>query len=59
VTGQRESMTPVQLAEEIVRVVGDADDNTANTAIKIAELLLLHRTMAEINFRKECLTSAS
>lgn len=51
---QRESMTPVQLAEEIVKVVGDADDNTARTALEIARLLLIHRKEAEIDFERDC-----
>ena len=47
-------MTPVQLAAEIVKVVGDADDNTARTALEIARLLLIHRKEAEIDFERDC-----
>jgi hypothetical protein len=53
VTGQRESMAPVQLAEEIVRVVGDADDSTARAALDIAGILLQHRKESEIAFLSE------
>ena len=49
---QRESMTPVQLAEEIVKVVGDADSDTAQTALAIARLLLQHRDSAAIEFER-------
>lgn len=54
-TGQ----TPIELAEEIVKVVGDADDNTAHSALEIAAILLRHRKSAEIDFHHECLTGGS
>lgn len=54
-TGQ----TPIQLAEQILRLVGDADDNTARTALRIADELLQHRKRAEIDFHQECLTGDS
>lgn len=50
-----ESRTPVQLAEEIVKIVGDFDDNTAHIALQIARLLLEHRQLAELEFRRLCL----
>jgi hypothetical protein len=40
----------VQLAEEIVKIVGDADLSTAQTALAIARLLLIHREEAAIEF---------
>lgn len=48
--------TPTQLAEEIIRIVRDADGNTASTAIRIAELLLVHRTLAESEFNLQCIS---
>lgn len=45
--------TPVQLAEQIVRLVGDVDDNTARVALEIAKLLLIHRKSAEIEFTSD------
>ena len=52
-------MAPVQLAEEIVKVVGDADDCTAHSALQIAEILLKHRKQAEIEFQRGCLSGES
>jgi hypothetical protein len=49
----RDRATPVQLAEEILKMVGDADDNTARTALDIARLLIGHRKSAEIDFLSE------
>jgi hypothetical protein len=51
----RDRATPTQLAEEVLKVVGDADDGTARTALEIARLLLLHRGDAEIEFHRHCL----
>jgi hypothetical protein len=45
----------MQLAEEVMKVVGDADNNTAHTALQIARLLLLHRSDAESDFHRECI----
>jgi hypothetical protein len=42
--------TPVQLAEEIVKQIGDADRDTAVTALEIARLLVNHRERAAIDF---------
>ena len=39
----RDRAHPSQLAEEIVKLVGDADDSTARAAIEIAQILLRHR----------------
>ena len=46
-TGQQH---PCRLAEEIVKLVGDADDCTARIALEIAEALLRHRKIAEMEF---------
>lgn len=46
-------MTPVQLAEEIVKLVGDADSSTAQTALAIARLLLIHREESAIDFAND------
>ncbi|MGH9544687.1 MAG: hypothetical protein ACRD23_05675 [Terriglobales bacterium] len=59
VTGQRESMTPVQLAEEVIKVVGDAEESTAHSALQIAEILLKHRKSAEIEFQRRCISGES
>jgi len=48
----RDRATPVQLAEEVVKVVGDADSSTALTALQIARLLILHRDDAMIDFER-------
>ena len=45
--------TPIQLAEAILKAMGDADDNTARTALEIAKLLLIHRKSAEIEFMSD------
>ena len=54
----RDRATPQALAEEVLKVVGDADENTAHTALKIADLLLTHRKMAEIDFHQQCFNAA-
>jgi len=41
---------PTQLAEEVMKVVGDVDSNTAHTALEIAKLLLIHRETAARQF---------
>ncbi|HWZ84068.1 MAG TPA: hypothetical protein VNW47_15670 [Terriglobales bacterium] len=48
----RDRAHPIQLAEEIVRIVGDASDCTASTAIQIAQLLLSHRNMELIDLQQ-------
>jgi len=47
--------TPVQLAEELVKVLGDSDDNTAGFALQIAQLLVSHRRMACLDFEQACI----
>jgi hypothetical protein len=42
--------TPVRLAEEIVKQMGDADHDTAVTALDIARLLVDHRERGAIHF---------
>jgi hypothetical protein len=54
----RENATPTQLAEEIFKVVGDTDSDTAKTALEIARLLLIHRELARITFEHRCSTEA-
>ena len=41
----------VALAESVVEVLKDTDENTASVALKIAELLLRHRSSAEVSCR--------
>jgi len=48
--------TPIHLAEEIVKIVGDADSDTAQTAVAIARLLLLHREHCLINFERDAIS---
>lgn len=36
-------MKPDTLANELMKTLGDADSNTAHTALEIAKLLLIHR----------------
>jgi hypothetical protein len=52
-------MKPTHLAEEVLKIVGDADASTALTALQIARLLILHREEAADNFQSECRTNAS
>lgn len=54
----RDRATPNQLADEIVRLLGDADSSTAQTALGITRLLLLHRDEAEIEFHRHCVTDS-
>ena len=49
----RAQLPPCELAQEILKVVGDADDSTARIALKIADLLLMHRKDAEIDFIRD------
>jgi hypothetical protein len=37
----------------VLQVVGDADSNTAHTALEIAKLLLIHRNHAAIMYASE------
>lgn len=55
----RDRAAPVQLAEEIVKVVGDADSSTALTALDIARLLIVHREEAAIKFERDCVSDQS
>jgi hypothetical protein len=48
----RAELTPIQMAEEIIKVVGDADSHTAHTALQIARLLILHRDDTRIEFER-------
>lgn len=49
VTGQH----PCKLAEEILKLMDDADTLTASIALEIAEALLRHRRAAETQFLNE------
>jgi hypothetical protein len=49
VTGQH----PCKLAEDVLKVIGDADDGTARIALEIAAALLRHRKIAEMEFLSE------
>ena len=46
-------MDPQQLADKVVEALGDADSNTAHTALEIAKLLLIHRESAARQFVNE------
>jgi hypothetical protein len=46
-------MNPTELARKIMAIVADYDANTATTAIEISQLLVRHRTMAELGFNQE------
>jgi hypothetical protein len=48
--------TPTQLAEEIFKVVGDTDNNTAYFALHMARLMLSHREAAQREFEHRCST---
>jgi hypothetical protein len=52
-------MNPQDLANELVKMLGDADSNTAHTALKIAELLLVHRDHDQLNFDRNLLSDQS
>ena len=45
---------PILLAEQIVKLLADEEDHTADSAIRIAEILLMHRKLALLAFRDEC-----
>jgi len=49
---------PSELAKRLVKELGDADSNTALTALQIARLLILHREQAVGDFQQECRTNA-
>lgn len=40
--------TPIEYANEIVRLLTDADDVTIDAALKIAEILFTHRACSAI-----------
>ena len=46
-------MDPEKLAAELIRALGDADSNTAHTALEIAKLLLIYRDTAARQFATE------
>jgi len=48
-------MNPQELADAIIKALGDADSNTAHTALKIAQLLLIHRDHAHLDFDRQLL----
>jgi hypothetical protein len=50
----RATATPTQLAEEIFKVVGDTDNNTAYFALDIARIILAHREAAQREFERKC-----
>lgn len=50
---------PNGLAEKVVKMLGDADYDTAHTALRIAELLLQHRHTALMNFEIDCIKARS
>jgi hypothetical protein len=57
VTGQLTGQEhPLALAEKIVKIAGDADENTARVALEIARLLLAHREAEKVKFLSETLT---
>jgi hypothetical protein len=43
-------MNPEDLAKLLIKTMGDADYNTAHTALEIAKLLLIHRDSAARRF---------
>lgn len=49
------SNVAIELAEKIMVVIADSDLNTAGVALRIAELLLTHRSAADIDCRLEML----
>lgn len=50
------TVTPSKLADEIVKTLGDADSDTALTALDIARLLLVHRIHAQAEFERKCIS---
>ena len=51
-------MNPWELARKIQTVIADYDANTAMTALEIAKLLLNHRGMAELDFKRHEINEA-
>jgi hypothetical protein len=51
-------MNPLELARKIQAVIADYDANTATTALEIAKLLLNHRSIAEIDFKRQEISAA-
>jgi len=47
-------MLPIQLAEQIMKMVGDHDSETAQTALQIVRLLISHRDCCAIAFELNC-----
>lgn len=43
-------MEPDELARNLIKTLGDADSNTAHTALDIAKLLLIHRNAQARSF---------
>lgn len=41
-----------------MKVIGDADHNTAQIALQISELLLSHRKIALLEFEEECISAS-
>ena len=54
-TADRAALTPIQLAVEIGNIAGDADCDTALTALEITRLLLIHRSKAQAEFERRCI----
>jgi hypothetical protein len=48
---------PETLAQELIKTLGDADENTAGAAMEIAQILRRHRRIAQIEFEQECATA--
>ena len=46
--------TPESLAAELIKTLGDADEDTVDAAIDIARVLLRHRRLAQLRFETEC-----
>jgi hypothetical protein len=45
---------PETLAQEILKTLADADENTTHAAIEIVCVLLRHRRTAQTQFEQEC-----
>lgn len=48
---------PSELAKRLIKELGEADSNTALTALQIAKLLVLHREESVDDFLQECRTN--
>jgi hypothetical protein len=46
-------MNPLELARKLQAVIADYEANTAMTALEIAKLLLNHRSIAELDFKRQ------